>query len=166
MWPHWAQRRRWNHQPPAASHSTQPVPLGGTHGSIPDAVMPAPFGSSDGSAASRGVARVGVRRRSAEGAPGSGCRRARTPPARSPWCLLTTIRQEMSRPSPVPSPTGLVVKNGSKMRLADLRRHPGPGVAELDEQLVAVSSAVRTVSVPCAAPSRRPRCRSGSSTPG
>src|ERR1044072_7272664 len=35
---------------------------------------------------------------------------------RSPWCLLTTIRQEVSRPSPVPSPTGLVVKNGSKIR--------------------------------------------------
>src|SRR3954453_6886801 len=28
MWPHRAQRRRWNHQPPVASHSTQPVPLG------------------------------------------------------------------------------------------------------------------------------------------
>src|ERR1700722_6244868 len=35
---------------------------------------------------------------------------------RSPWCLLTTIRHAMSSPSPVPSPTGLVVKNGSKMR--------------------------------------------------
>ena len=35
---------------------------------------------------------------------------------RSPWCLLTMIRQEMSSPSPVPSPIGLVVKNGSKIR--------------------------------------------------
>src|SRR5215831_8118455 len=35
---------------------------------------------------------------------------------RSPWCLLTTIRQEMSSPRPVPSPTSLVVKNGSKIR--------------------------------------------------
>ena len=35
---------------------------------------------------------------------------------RSPWWRSTTIRQEMSSPRPVPSPTGLVVKNGSKMR--------------------------------------------------
>src|SRR4051812_38497081 len=35
MCPHWAHRRRWNHQPPSASHSTQPGPLGGTLGSIP-----------------------------------------------------------------------------------------------------------------------------------
>jgi hypothetical protein len=30
MCPHAAQRRRCTHQPPIASHSTQPVPLGGT----------------------------------------------------------------------------------------------------------------------------------------
>src|SRR5262252_6454486 len=35
---------------------------------------------------------------------------------RSPWCLFTTIRQEMSSPRPVPSPTSLVVKTGSKIR--------------------------------------------------
>jgi hypothetical protein len=35
MCPHCAHRRRWTHQPPAASHSTQPVLLGGTEGSIP-----------------------------------------------------------------------------------------------------------------------------------
>src|SRR5829696_3754247 len=35
MCPHWAHRRRWNHQPPAASHSTHPVPLGTADGSIP-----------------------------------------------------------------------------------------------------------------------------------
>src|ERR1700722_7022090 len=34
MCPHAAQRRRWTHQPPAASHSTQSVPLGGTEGSM------------------------------------------------------------------------------------------------------------------------------------
>jgi hypothetical protein len=28
MWPHSAQRRKWSHQPPEASHSTQPVLLG------------------------------------------------------------------------------------------------------------------------------------------
>ena len=33
MCPHAAQRRRWTHQPPTASHSTHPVPLGGTVGS-------------------------------------------------------------------------------------------------------------------------------------
>src|SRR3954454_3302109 len=34
MCPHRAQRRRWTHHPPAASHSWQPVPLGGASGSI------------------------------------------------------------------------------------------------------------------------------------
>src|SRR5687768_17894956 len=33
-WPHRAQRRRWNHQPSVARHSTQPGPLGGTAVSI------------------------------------------------------------------------------------------------------------------------------------
>src|SRR5215472_15512688 len=33
MCPHSAHRRRCSHQPPAASHSAQPVPLGGTAGS-------------------------------------------------------------------------------------------------------------------------------------
>jgi hypothetical protein len=35
MCPHWAHRRRCSHQPPVASHSTQPVPLGGIETSIP-----------------------------------------------------------------------------------------------------------------------------------
>ena len=51
----------------------------------------------------------------------------------SPWCLLTTIRYEMSRPRPVPSPTGLVVKNGSKMRGRISGGMPGAGVGDLDE---------------------------------
>jgi ribosome-associated toxin RatA of RatAB toxin-antitoxin module len=34
MWPQAAQRRRCTHQPPDASHSTQPVPLGTAAGSI------------------------------------------------------------------------------------------------------------------------------------
>src|ERR1700728_4884155 len=34
MWPHCAQRRRCNHQPLLARHSSQPVPLGGTAGAI------------------------------------------------------------------------------------------------------------------------------------
>src|SRR5260370_16694641 len=34
-WPHCVHRRRWTHQPPLALHSTQPVPLGGTAGSMP-----------------------------------------------------------------------------------------------------------------------------------
>src|SRR3954470_20723298 len=39
MWPQWAQRRRWNHQPPTASHSTQPVPDGGSSGWIASAAI-------------------------------------------------------------------------------------------------------------------------------
>lgn len=38
-WLHRAHRRRWNHQPPAASHSTHPVPLRGTSASIAAAVI-------------------------------------------------------------------------------------------------------------------------------
>src|ERR1700738_2167814 len=34
MCPQAAQRRRWNHQPPARSHSAQPPPLGGPDGSM------------------------------------------------------------------------------------------------------------------------------------
>jgi hypothetical protein len=33
MWPQAAHRRKCTHQPPTASHSAQPVPLGGTDGS-------------------------------------------------------------------------------------------------------------------------------------
>ena len=43
MCPHWAQRRRWNHQPPTSSHSAQPVPLGGTVASIGSAVTGTPL---------------------------------------------------------------------------------------------------------------------------
>jgi hypothetical protein len=34
MCPHAAQRRKCTHQPPIASHSTHPAPLGGTKGSM------------------------------------------------------------------------------------------------------------------------------------
>jgi hypothetical protein len=51
---------------------------------------------------------------------------------------LTTIRHEMSRPSPVPSPTGLVVKNGSKIRLLELLGDARAGVADLDDDDVVV----------------------------
>ena len=51
----------------------------------------------------------------------------------SPWCLLTTMRYEMSRPRPVPSPTGLVVKNGSKMRGRISGGMPGPVSRDLDD---------------------------------
>lgn len=34
MWPHDAQRLRWTHQEPEASHSTHPFPEGGTEASI------------------------------------------------------------------------------------------------------------------------------------
>src|SRR5215467_7991853 len=39
MCPHIAHRRRCSHQPPAASHSAQPVPLGGTAGSMPSVIV-------------------------------------------------------------------------------------------------------------------------------
>src|SRR5689334_5310478 len=42
-----------------------------------------------------------------------------------PWCFCT-MRIAVSRPNPVPSPTGLVVKNGSKMRDLISAGMPGP----------------------------------------
>ena len=48
-------------------------------------------------------------------------RRARTRRSISPPCFRT-ISRAMPRPRPVPSPTALVVKKGSKIRRTDLRR--------------------------------------------
>jgi len=39
----------------------------------------------------------------------------------------------MLKPRPVPLPTGLVVKNGSKMRSTDLGRHSASRVGHLDD---------------------------------
>ena len=66
---------------------------------------------------------------------------------RSPWCFFTTIRQAMSRPSPVPSPTGLVVKNGSKIRSLMSSGMPGP-LSPTSTSTLPSSRAVRMVSVP------------------
>src|SRR3984957_16672877 len=66
---------------------------------------------------------------------------------RSPWCLLTTIRQAMSNPSPVPSPTGLVLKNGSKIRFLMSAGMPGP-LSPISTSAQSPSRAVRMVSVP------------------
>src|SRR3984957_19853959 len=114
MCPHWAHRRRCTHHPLASSHSTHPVPLGGTEGSIPAISLiqlslvtglPAPcgaaavsFGAVSGSHTWKRVS------------PGDDSRLI------SPWCLLTMMRKLRSSPKPVPSPTGLVVKNGSHIR--------------------------------------------------
>ena len=83
----------------------------------------------------------------------------------SPWCLLTTIRYEMSSPSPVPSPTGLVVKNGSKIRLCTSGGMPGP-VSPIST--TTCSSGPGGAHGQRAAPAHRAqrRCRSGWSTPG
>ena len=43
-----------------------------------------------------------------------------------PLCLLTIISCETLSPSPVPFPTGFVVKNGSKILLAMSSGIPGP----------------------------------------
>src|SRR5919197_3847847 len=66
---------------------------------------------------------------------------------RSPWCLLTTMRHEMSRPSPVPCPAGLVVKNGSKIRPTTSSGMPGP-VSAISTCSMSSTLLVRTVSVP------------------
>ena len=74
----------------------------------------------------------------AAGARGSATRTVVPPPGR----LSTTISPPSARtmpwqiesPSPVPTPWGFVVKNGSKIRSRDLGRDPAAGVAHLDER--------------------------------
>jgi len=51
------------------------------------------------------------------------------------------ISLQISQPSPVPFPSGLVVKNASKMWPLHLGRHPGAGVA--DAQLDSLSVRAR-----------------------
>ena len=80
---------------------------------------------------------------------GSGCRPGTEVTVRSPWCLPTTIRHEMSSPSPVPEPTGLVVKNGSKIRSTTPSGMPGPVSATSTSSQSSTRRVVR-VSVPCA----------------
>src|SRR5712692_5389360 len=79
MCPHCAHRRRCTHQPPAASHSTQPSPLGGTEGSIPgiSVIQCLPL-IQFSSAVSCAV--IGSRTRNRV-SPGDDCSE------RSPWCL-------------------------------------------------------------------------------
>ena len=127
----------------AASHSTQPVPLGGTDGSTPViSVMRPPVGAACGSRAAAPADLLDAGSRTWKRvSPGTDSTR------RSPWCLLTTIRQAMSRPSPVPSPTGLVVKNGSKIRSWISVGMPGP-VSPISTSTLPSSRAVRMVSVP------------------
>ena len=54
---------------------------------------------------------------------------------RSPWWPSTTMRRVMSSPRPVPFPTALVVKNGSKMRRWMSARDAGAVVRDLDHHL-------------------------------
>src|SRR5215469_16696941 len=64
-----------------------------------------------------------------------GCRRSQTwkvvPSSEvsnviDPPCRTITIRRAVSRPSPVPAPTSLVVKNGSNTRARTSSGMPGP----------------------------------------
>ena len=57
------------------------------------------------------------------------------------------MRQLMLSPSPVPWPTGLVVKNGSKIRSRISGGTPGP-VSQMSTTTGSVSIPVRTVSTP------------------
>jgi phosphohistidine phosphatase len=67
MCPHWAHRRRWNHQPRVFSHSTQPGPDGGTLGSMPGVAVTPSVHQPDA-----------VRRKSV----GGRCQTRRVPPRR------------------------------------------------------------------------------------
>ena len=64
-------------------------------------------------------------------------------PARSPRrCsppISVTMRWQMDSPRPVPTPTGLVVKKGSKMRSCSSGGMPRPGVVDLHPHVLAPS---------------------------
>ena len=59
----------------------------------------------------------------------------------APWCRWT-MRRAMSRPRPVPWPTSLVVKNGSKMRFAIVRRNARPVVDHAHDDLAVAGGGV------------------------
>ena len=84
----------------------------------------------------------------------------------SPLCRTLTMRRAMSRPRPLPSPDGLVVKNGSKIFSWTLGGDAGAVVADVDHDL-SPSRRVRRIEMPRLRRRwRRPRCRSGWSRPG
>ena len=81
------------------------------------------------------------RRRHRRGATGSATRNSVPLPSSlsnviSPPSAVT-IRCQIARPSPVPTPIGLVVKNGVNIRGLDLGRHAGAGVGDLDDDAAA-----------------------------
>ena len=65
-----------------------------------------------------------------------------------PSCFSTTIRHARSSPSPVPSPNGLVVKNGVKIRSTMSSGMPGPSSQISTRIISSLSREVRMVSVP------------------
>ena len=66
-----------------------------------------------------------------------------------------TIPWQIERPSPVPTPTGFVVKNGSKIRGRTLRRDAAAGVGDLDAR-APVRSRSRCVARTTLSPARPP----------
>ena len=67
--------------------------------------------------------------------------------SRSPPCFSTIVRA-IDSPWPVPLPTSLVVKNGSKIRFRDVRRDAATGVGDRDHDDVAPSTRVAIRIVP------------------
>src|SRR6266567_9586058 len=121
MCPHCAHRRRCTHQPPAASHSTQPSPLGGTDGSIPAiSLMSALLRILPGDREPYPEPRVTRRRLQGQ---------------------VPVVLLHHDAPRDVqPEARSLAHRLGDEERfeytVLDLRRDPGPGVAELHEHLV------------------------------
>src|SRR5215469_12335844 len=103
-----------------ARHLGHPAPSSRGSGALPGSGSLSASGALPGSGATSG----------SEAVSGSHTRNRVSPGTDStwmaPWCLFATIRQEMSSPSPVPSPTGLVVKNGSNIRSLISGGTPGP----------------------------------------
>ena len=138
-----------------ASHSAQPVPLGGTSRSMP-------------SARSRVAAHVGLPDRWPARA---GAGPERVSPGTEIDLEVAVVLVDHDPPGDVQAePGALADRLGGEERLEDpvpdVLRDAGAGVADLDEQTVVVARRCGWSACPVAVHRLRRRCRSGWSTPG
>ena len=139
MWPHSAHRRRWNHQPPDSMHSTQPVPLGGTSGSM-NFVMYAPL-------LDRSTVRTSARTPVGLRTQGTGVRTVMTPiphPRQPPLAWWAHRRSPTVKLFALERDGKVRDKDGGDVHRPD----PGPVAAEADDFAIGSLERVGSARVP------------------